>query len=78
MFDLSYEQLLELQGWAKIIFTTVVFVLFYSYIYSMYKRDKTGERDYESYSKLVLDDEISSEPLEDRNKEIKEKEGELK
>ena len=75
--DMSYEQLLELQGWAKIIFTMTVFVLFYSYIFSMYRRDKTGEKDYESYSKLVLDDEISSEPLEDRNKD-KEKEGELK
>jgi cytochrome c oxidase cbb3-type subunit 4 len=76
--DLSYEQLLELQGYAKFFFTLTVFILFYSYVYSIYRRDKTGEKDYESYSKLVLDDEISSEPLEDRNKEIKEKEGELK
>jgi cytochrome c oxidase cbb3-type subunit 4 len=76
--DLSYEQLLELQGYAKFFFTLTVFILFYSYVYSIYRRDKTGEKDYESYSKLVLDDEIDSEPLEDRNKEIKEKEGELK
>jgi cytochrome c oxidase cbb3-type subunit 4 len=76
MFDMSYNQLLELQGYAKFFLTLIVFVIFYSYIYSIYKRDKTGERDFESYSKLVLDDEISSEPLEDRNND-KEKEGEL-
>ena len=76
--DLSYEELLNIQGYAKFFLTLIVFVVFYSYVYSIYKRDKTGEKDYESYSKLVLDDEISSEPLEDRNKEIKEKEGELK
>jgi len=76
MFDMSYNQLLELQGYAKFFLTLIVFVIFYSYVYSIYKRDRTGERDFESYSKLVLDDEISSEPLEDRNND-KEKEGEL-
>jgi len=77
MDNMTYEQLVELQGYAKFFLTLLVFIVFYSYVYSIYKRDKNGERDFESYSKLVLDDDINSEPLEDRNND-KEKEGELK
>ena len=73
-----YEQLVEFQGFAKFFLTLAVFIFFYSYIYSMYKRDKSGERDYESYSKLVLDDAIDSKPLEDVNEDKYEKEGELR
>ena len=44
-------------------------LLFYSYAYSIYKRDKTGERDYEKYSNLVHDDSSVSSPLEERKKD---------
>ena len=44
-------------------------MVFYSYIYSMYKRQKTGERDFEKYSDLVLDDAYDSKPLEEQRKE---------
>jgi cytochrome c oxidase cbb3-type subunit 4 len=44
----------------------IIFIVFYSYAYSIYRRDKKGERDFEKYSKLVLDDSISSNPLESR------------
>jgi cytochrome c oxidase cbb3-type subunit 4 len=50
-----------------------VFIVFYSYAYSIYKRDKKGERDFEKYSKLVLDDSIDSEPLEDRKEKVSSK-----
>jgi cytochrome c oxidase cbb3-type subunit 4 len=63
---MSYEEIVELSGYMKFTLITVVFIIFWSYIYSIYKRDKTGERDFESYSKLVLDDNINSKPLEDR------------
>ena len=66
---MDYETLLTVQGYAKIALITVVFVIFYSYAYSIYKRDKKGERDFEKYSDLVLDDSIESAPLEDRRKE---------
>jgi cytochrome c oxidase cbb3-type subunit 4 len=46
-------------------------VIFYSYAYSIYKRDKMGERDFEKYSDLVLDDSIESKPLEDRKEKDK-------
>jgi cytochrome c oxidase cbb3-type subunit 4 len=72
---MSYDDLMTLQGYAKFFLMLVVFLLFYSYVYSMYKRQKTGERDFEKYSDLVLDDNYNSKPLENRNKNnIKEEE----
>jgi cytochrome c oxidase cbb3-type subunit 4 len=66
---MDYETLLVIQGYAKIALITIVFIVFYSYAYSIYKRDKKGERDFEKYSNLVLDDSIESNPLEERAKE---------
>ncbi len=44
--------------------------------FSIYRRDKKGERDFEKYSKLVHDDSSASAPLEEReqNKVIGNKE----
>jgi cytochrome c oxidase cbb3-type subunit 4 len=66
---MDYETLITIQGYAKFILITIVFVIFYSYAYSIYKRDKAGEKDFEKYSDLVLDDNIESKPLEDRKKD---------
>ena len=66
---MDYETLLTVQGYAKFFLILAVFVIFYSYAYSMYKRDKTGERDYEKYSNLVHDDSSVSAPLEERKKD---------
>lgn len=66
---MDYETLLTVQGYAKFFLILAVFIIFYSYAYSMYKRDKTGERDFEKYSKLVHDDSSVSSPLEDRKKD---------
>ena len=63
---------MTIQGYAKFILLTIVFIVFYGYAYSIYKRDKKGERDFESYSNLVLDDNIESEPLEKRTEKEKE------
>ena len=73
---MDYETLLTVQGYAKFILILVVFIVFYSYAYSIYKRDKTGERDYEKYSNLVHDDSSVSSPLEERknDKDIDNKE----
>jgi len=68
---MSYEDILDMQGYAKFFIVLFVFVIFYAYAYSIYKRDKKGERDFEKYSELVLDDDITSKPLESR--EVKEK-----
>ena len=71
---MDYETLLTVQGYAKFFLVLTVFIIFYSYAYSIYKRQRTGERDYEKYSKLVLDDSIDTEPLEAKKTEKKEKE----
>lgn len=65
---MKYEDLLTFQGYAKFFIVLFVFIMFYSYAISIYRRDKKGERDFEKYSKLVLDDDISSQPLEYREK----------
>lgn len=73
---MDQETLLTIQGYAKFILIFVVFVVFYSYAYSIYKRDKKGDRDFEKYSNLVHDDAIQSDPLENRKEEIENKEKE--
>lgn len=67
---MDQETLLTIQGYAKFFLLLIVFIVFYSYAYSIYKRDRSGERDFEKYSKLVLDDSIDSEPLEDRKEKV--------
>ena len=73
---MDYETLMTFQGYAKFFLILVVFILFYSYAFSMYRRQKRGERDFEKYSKLVHDDSSASAPLEEReqNKVIGNKE----
>ena len=73
---MDYETLLTVQGYAKFFLVLAVFIIFYSYAYSIYKRDKTGERDFEKYSRLVHDDSSVSVPLEERknDKDIDKKE----
>ena len=73
---MDYETLLTVQGYAKFFLILAVFIIFYSYAYSIYKRDKSGEKDYEKYSNLVHDDSSVSSPLEERknDKDIDNKE----
>ena len=66
---MEYETLMTIQGYAKFALVTLVFIVFYSYAYSIYKRDRKGERDFEKYSNLVLDDSIESKPLEGMRKD---------
>ena len=66
---MEYEALVNLQGYVKFFLILIVFVLFYSYAFSIYRRDKKGERDFEKYSKLVHDDSSVSSPLEERKQD---------
>ncbi|MDX4059382.1 CcoQ/FixQ family Cbb3-type cytochrome c oxidase assembly chaperone [Arcobacter sp. AHV-9/2010] len=68
---MDYETLVNLQGYVKFFLILIVFVLFYSYAFSIYRRDRKGERDFEKYSKLVHDDSSVSEPLEKREEKEK-------
>ena len=70
--DLDQETLLTLQGYGKFFLTLFVFIVFYSYAYSIYKRQRTGERDFEKYSDLVHNDSIDAKPLEPNKSDTKE------
>lgn len=70
---MDYDTLLTFQGYAKFFLILFVFIVFYSYAYSIYKRQRKGEKDFEKYSKLVLDDSIESNPLEERNEKKSDK-----
>ncbi|MGB5868000.1 MAG: CcoQ/FixQ family Cbb3-type cytochrome c oxidase assembly chaperone [Arcobacteraceae bacterium] len=63
---MEYETLLTVQAYAKFALLAVVCIVFYTYAFSIYRRDKKGETNYESYSNLVLDDSIEAQPLEKR------------
>jgi cytochrome c oxidase cbb3-type subunit 4 len=58
---------MTLAGYGKFFILLFIFVVFYSYAYSIYKRQRTGERDFEKYTSLVHDDSIDSAPLEKRD-----------
>jgi len=64
---MSQETIYKIAGYGEFFVILFVFIMFYSYAYSIYKRQKTGERDFEKYSNLVLDDALDSTPLEKRD-----------
>lgn len=64
---MDQETLMTIAGYGKFFILLFVFVIFYSYAYSIYKRQRTGERDFEKYSNLVHDDSLDSAPLEKRD-----------
>ena len=68
---MEYETLLTVQAYSKFTLLALVCIIFYAYAYSIYRRDKKGETNYESYSNLVLDDSIESKPLEKRKDDDK-------
>jgi cytochrome c oxidase cbb3-type subunit 4 len=66
MFSFSYEELREIQGYAFFFFVTFLTVILYGYIVHLFKSEKDGSRNYEQYSKIALDDEFTSTPVEGR------------
>ena len=73
---MDQETLLTIQGYAKFFLILIVFIIFYSYAYSIYKRQRSGERDFEKYSDLVHDDSIVNDPLENRKEDTQKEEKE--
>jgi len=53
-----------MQGYAFFFFTIFLVVILYGYILHLYRSEKKGERDYEKYGKLALDDELDDRPVE--------------
>jgi cytochrome c oxidase cbb3-type subunit 4 len=56
----------NLQGYASFIMTIFLVIMLYWYILHLYRSEKKGERDYEKYGRIALDDEITSTPVEDK------------
>jgi cytochrome c oxidase cbb3-type subunit 4 len=56
----------DLQGYASFFMTIFLVVMLYGYIIHLYRSEKKGERDYEKYGNIALDDEITSPPVEDK------------
>jgi len=61
---MDQETWMTIAGYGKFFITLFIFVIFYSYAYSIYKREKTGEKNFEKYSDLVLNDSLDAVPLE--------------
>lgn len=60
------EMIVEYRGYLYFIATIALVVFLYSYIYYMYKAQRTGAKDYEKYARLALDDGILDTPIESR------------
>ena len=57
-------------------FLTAAMVFFlYGYIVHLYRSEKKGERNYEQYGKIALDDEYTSKPVEENEKRKSQEEG---
>ncbi|MDD2399550.1 MAG: cytochrome c oxidase, cbb3-type, CcoQ subunit [Sulfurovum sp.] len=63
----------ELQGYASFFMTVFLVVVLYSYIVYLYRSEKRGEKDYEKYGNIALDDKIDSTPIEHNPKSQSEK-----
>ena len=53
----------ELQGYASFFMTIFLVVILYWYIIYLYRSEKKGEKDYEKFGNIALDDEIDSTPI---------------
>ena len=67
---MDQETWFTIAGYGKFFITLFIFVVFYSYAYSIYKRERTGEKNFEKYSDLVLNDSLDATPLEKRDNSI--------
>jgi cytochrome c oxidase cbb3-type subunit 4 len=65
-------ELRELQAYANFFFTIFLVFLLYGYIVHLYRSEKKGERDYEKYGNIALNDEITDAPVERNPKTLKE------
>ncbi|HIQ27406.1 MAG TPA: cytochrome c oxidase, cbb3-type, CcoQ subunit [Sulfurovum sp.] len=68
----------DLQGYGSFFMTIFLVVMLYGYIIHLYRSEKKGERDYEKYGRIALDDEVTSTPVEDKPASKRENEKEKK
>jgi len=58
-----------IQAYAYFFFTVFLVLMLYGYIYHLYSSEKKGTRDYEKYSNIALNDEITDKPVEEVSKD---------
>ncbi len=61
---MGLETLTGLREWAYVIFTGLMVLLLYSYIYYLYNSEKKGDKDFEKFANIALDDDIDSTPIQ--------------
>ena len=62
--EFDIQTLQTYQVYVYLILSGIMIVVFYSYIHHIYSSEKKGINDYEKYSRIVLDDEVTSTPVE--------------
>jgi len=72
--EFSVETLKDIQAYAYFFFTGLLCVILYSYIYHLYSSEKKGDKNYEKFANIAIDDEVDSTPvkkdLNDEHKQI--------
>lgn len=63
---MDYETIRIIQGYAYWFISLLLVILLYSYVYHLYKSQRTGKIDYEKYARLALDDNLDDDPIEIR------------
>lgn len=61
---MDIELIRIIQGYAYWAVTILLVVILYAYIFHIYRSEKRGEKDYEKYGRLALDDELDDEIVE--------------
>ena len=62
-------EIAELQAYGYFFLTAFLVFVLYGYIYHLYSSERKGERDYEKYSNIALNDEITDKPVEEISKD---------
>jgi cytochrome c oxidase cbb3-type subunit 4 len=56
----------NIQGYGMFFLTIFLTAILYWYILYLYRSEKKGERDFEKYGRIALDDSIGTPPVEDK------------
>lgn len=56
----------NIQGYGMFFLTIFLTAILYWYIVYLYRSEKKGERDFEKYGRIALDDSIGTPPVEDK------------
>ena len=57
----------DIQGYGMFFLTIFLTVMLYWYIAYLYRSEKKGERDFEKYGRIALDDSIDTPPIEEKS-----------